>query len=284
MKNISVLFLSLSLFFAFCGNTDQPIKAATKVNKISVIDTNGMTVRERFLLPEGFERVLVAANSFQHYLRNLPLKPAASKVYLFNGHEKYRQDVHAAVVDMDVGSRDLQQCADAVMRLRAEYLFSEKKYGEIHFDFTNGFNAAYKKWREGSRISVKGNTVKWVSSPNSSTSYNSFRKYMDMVFAYAGTWSLAKEMKPTEPEKMEIGNVFIKGGSPGHAVIVVDMAVNKKTGKKIFLLAQSYMPAQDIHILKNPNKKGMNAWYDLDFGEILNTPEWRFQKNELKRF
>ena len=51
---------------------------------------------------------------------------------------------------------------------------------------------------------------------------------------------------------MQIGDVFIKGGFPGHAVVVLDMAENDRTGQRVFLLAQSYMPAQDIHIMKNP--------------------------------
>jgi hypothetical protein len=105
-----------------------------------------------------------------------------------------------------------------------------------------------------------------------------------MVFAYAGTASLEKELKKVELREMEIGDVFIQGGSPGHAIIVVDMAENKNTGKKLFMLAQSYMPAQDIHVLKNPNNMNISPWYELDLGEVLNTPEWRFTKNNLKRF
>ena len=84
--------------------------------------------------------------------------------------------------------------------------------------------------------------------------------------------------------EMRIGDVFIQGGFPGHAVIVVDMAKNKATGKKIFLLAQSYMPAQDIHILKNPNHDALDPWYELDFEGPLYTPEWTFGKDNLKRF
>ena len=52
-------------------------------------------------------------------------------------------------------------------------------------------------------------------------------------------------------EDMEPGDVFIQGGSPGHCVIVVDMAVNEGTGEK-FYASPSYMPAQDIQIQKTP--------------------------------
>ncbi len=254
----------------------------TPVEKI--IDTSGFSIKTRINPPSGYAREKLTENSFQNYLLNLPLKPHGTPVFLYNKEKKYRQNVHVAVIDMDTGKRDLQQCADAVMRLRAEYLFGQKQYENIHFNFTNGFNADYGKWRSGNRISVKGNQVKWASSNSESTSYKSFRKYLDMVFGYAGTWSLAKELRMINIAEMQIGDVFIQGGSPGHAIIVVDMAVNKSTNKKVFLLAQSYMPAQDIHILKNPNNNNFSPWYDLDFGEIIETPEWDFKRGDLKRF
>ena len=70
---------------------------------------------------------------------------------LYNGSPKGNQSAHAAVFNVDVGNQDLQQCADAVMRLRAEYLFGKGRYEEIHFNFTNGFNADYVKYAEGNR-------------------------------------------------------------------------------------------------------------------------------------
>jgi len=54
---------------------------------------------------------------------------------------------------------------------------------------------------------------------------------------------------------------------PGHAVIVVDMAEDAK-GQRAFLLAQSYMPAQDIHILKNPMDADLSPWCRVPRGAI----------------
>ena len=85
---------------------------------------------------------------------------------------------------------------------------------------------------------------------------------------------------------LQPGDVFIKGGSPGHAVIVVDVAIYPQTGKKVFLLTQSYMPAQQIQILVNPANRGLSPWYELsdnDEGKLY-TPEWVFEKKDLKRF
>ena len=94
-----------------------------------------------------------------------------------------------------------------------------------------------------------------------------------MVFMYAGTASLSKELRTVPYTSLQAGDVFIKGGSPGHAVIVVDVAIHPKTKKKVFLLAQSYMPAQQIHILVNPANRNLSPWYELtdtDSGRLYN--------------
>lgn len=248
-----------------------------------LIDQEGNTVGTRITAPKGFERVTVEEGSFGEYLRNLPLKPHGSKVLYFDGRAKH-SDVYEAVVDMDVGDRDLQQCADAVMRLRAEYLYSRQRYDEIHFNFTNGFRADYSKWTQGYRIAVNGNSTSWVQRAERSNTYSDFRSYLNIVFAYAGTLSLEKELKPIEPEQLMIGDVIIQGGSPGHAVIVVDMAEDEDTGNRVFLIAQSYMPAQEIHILKNPVNEEISPWYELDIEDRLYTPEWTFARDDFRRF
>ncbi|MBS1934653.1 MAG: hypothetical protein JST96_11690, partial [Bacteroidetes bacterium] len=83
-------------------------------------------------LPEGYRRVTAEKNSFTQWLRNIHLKKDKT-VYLYNGLPKRNQSAQFAVLDISVGNKDLQQCADAVMRLRAEYLFAEKKFSEIVF-------------------------------------------------------------------------------------------------------------------------------------------------------
>lgn len=107
---------------------------------------------DRIAPPSGYVRETCSDNSFTTYLRNLPLLPKGSKVLLYNGKEKANQAAAFAVVDMEIGNRDLQQCADAVIRLRAEYLWKHKRYADIKFNFTSGFTAEYKKWAEGNRI------------------------------------------------------------------------------------------------------------------------------------
>ena len=235
--------------------------------------------------PRGFTRGSSPEESFSRWLRRLPIKQGNPPVRLFNGRKKTNQMAHAAVIDLDVGSKDLQQCADAVIRLRAEFLHSRDRVAEIAFNFTSGHRAEYSKWMEGFRPSIDGNEVRWRRSSERDASYLNFRKYLETVFIYAGTYSLSREMMPVrESDKADIGDVFIRGGFPGHAAIIVDLAVNPETGARAFLLAQSFMPAQDIHILKNLGDTRFDPWYLLGGSSELRTPEWTFQWSDLRSF
>ncbi len=240
-------------------------------------------IATRFEVPQGYSRVQAAPNSFAAWLRNLPLLPPGSPVLLHNGERKARQDVHAAVLDVSVGAKDLQQCADAVMRLRAEYLFAQGRSNEIQFNFTNGFKAEFHRWKKGERINVVGNRCSWSASARPDSSHASLLAYLDRVFTYAGTLSLSKELRSAEGSDIEPGDVFIQGGSPGHAVIVVDVAVTKE-GQRTFMLAQSYMPAQRIHILKNLHRPAQGAWFMEGGDDKLYTPEWTFAWSDRKRW
>jgi len=277
-----LIALSLLLLLTACVRTDQAAVIDQQKPPAGLTNSGGKTIAERFSPPDGYIRAEAAEGSFGRYLRSLPLNPHGAKVKYYDGSVKPR-DVYEAVIDLDVGERDLQQCADAVIRLRAEFLYGKGQYDRIHFNFTSGFKADYATWRRGNSIVVEGNNARWVKAPGDFSGYASFRKYLDMVFAYAGTLSLSGEMKRAAVEDMKIGDVFLKGEDPGHCVIVVDMAENKE-GKKMFMLAQSYMPAQEIHILKNPQNTEISPWYPLDFGERLETPEWIFSRGQLVRF
>jgi hypothetical protein len=80
------------------------------------------------------------------------------------------------------------------------------------------------------------------------------------------------------------GDVLIIGGSPGHAETVMDMAEDDR-GRKVFLLSQSYMPAQDIQILENPSNTDISPWYHLkEAPYTVRTPQYDFRTTDLKRW
>lgn len=273
-----MIYLLLSFHISLNAQIGANSSDSIKINKY------GKSISTRILVPMGFVRDKVNEKSFEEYLRNLPLKAQGTYSEFYNGDLKESDGVYIAVVDQKIGKRDLHQCADAVMRLRGEYLWKNKMYNKIHFNFTNGFNVDYKTWMKGYRISVRGNNVEWIKKTDPSNSFQTFWKYMEIIFSYAGTLSLEKEMMPINIDNMKIGDVFIQGGSPGHAVIVVDIAKNYKSGERIFLLAQSYMPAQQTQILINPNNSKLSPWYSINFRDNLITPEWTFKSEDLHRF
>ena len=246
---------------------------------------SAQALASRISVPGGYRRTEEGSGTFQHWLRHVPLLPGRPPVLLYSKKPAVQQRSHVAVIDIDVGRRNLQQCADAVIRLRAEYLYAKGAHAAIHFNFTSGDRADFSRWVRGDRVSISGNNVRWQAGPPRAAGHASFRSYLDMVFCYAGTASLERELKPVAtPDDVRIGDVFIQGGHPGHAVIVVDVATHKQRGRKIMLLAQSYMPAQQLHVLINPSDAGLGPWYRTDFRKTLATPQWAFRAEHLRRF
>lgn len=224
-------------------------------------------------LPRGASRVQTA-DPFALFLRQLPLKPPGSRVLLYNGQLKANQRAHWRVVDMDVGSADLQQCADALMRLRAEFLFQSGQGGTVAFTMTNGQRVSFSRWQAGERPVLRGQRFSFQRKAARDTSYKNLRAYLNFVFTYAGTASLAREL-PYRKGEWQIGDVLIQGGFPGHAIIILDRATGAEDS--YLLLGQSFMPAQEFHVLQNPRRS--DGWYSvraLRTAGKAETPEWDF--------
>jgi hypothetical protein len=259
---LAVLLLFLCSFScnnnANSKNTNKSIKIARKT--IPSKENDYLQIKN-IPLPDDFQRIKNPDNSFAAWLENIAIKKDKT-VYKFDGTKKYNQTAQFAVLDISVGKKDLQQCADAVMRLRAEYLFEQKKFGEIIF-------------RDN------GSGVYTFSQPYTR---DNFTKYLDKVFGMCGTASLTKQLKQKNNfRNIQAGDVLIRGGFPGHAVMVMDVAENAN-GERVYMIAQSYMPAQDIHVLQNPTNENLSPWYEVNEGELIKTPEYTFKKNELMQW
>ena len=287
MKKIILIYLIILIAtLQSCGQTytvnEDQVKSESQSQ--TILNPKGKTLETRILPPQEYQRIKVEGKSFAKFLRELPVKPSGTEVRLHTGKFKGNYGIYCAVVDLPIGDKNLHQCADAIMRLRAEYLYSQGKYDEIHFNLTNGFRVDYSEWMKGKRVIAKANQTYWQQTTSPSNTYTNLWNYLELVFTYAGTLSLEKELKPITIADLDIGDIFIKGGSPGHAVIIVDVAVDSTQNSKVFLLAQSFMPAQEIQILENPRNKNISPWYSTDIRDSLITPEWPFLKEEIRRF
>ena len=249
--------------------------------KKNLIYDLGDTLETRVLTPDGYARTEVEEGGFEEFLRQYHMKPAGSKVHLYDGTEKADQSAHVAVFDLPIEDYDLQQCADSVMRMYAEYFWATEQYDRIKFHFTNGSLVEYEKWRDGNRVTINGNSVSWLKSKSKDTSYECFVRYLRTIFCYAGTLSMEKESEPTLLSLLKAGDVFLYGGNPGHVVMVVDVCENEQ-GKKAFLLAQGYMPAQEFHLLKNERHSEDPWYYESEITYPFSTPEYTFEEGCLR--
>jgi hypothetical protein len=79
LKSKNEMYQLISFFFVFLSfqtANNQPI------------NPQGKTVETRFNLPIGYQRMAVAKDSFEAYLRGFALKEDKAKVYFYNGQEK----------------------------------------------------------------------------------------------------------------------------------------------------------------------------------------------------
>jgi len=235
-------------------------------------------------LPRGFSYVDEGDSAYSKWLLDRKLKKSKS-VYLYNGSLKENQHAQFCVLDIDIGKKDLIQCADAAMKLRADFLFENKRYAEIRFIATSGDEISFERWLNGVRWKEQGNKlIAYSINKNNNNIKNDYSSFMELAFSYCGTYSLSKQLNPVNDIKsIQPGDIFIQGGFPGHAVTVMAVAKNEG-GKKIFLLSQGYMPAQDIHILKNYNDPHLSPWYSLSEVYPLYTPQWQFERGSLMRW
>lgn len=255
--NIVAFFSFLSLC---CNNVNNQV-AALYGNEETLITTT---------FPE---------NSWQYFLQHLPTLDAPIRDY--TGKEINNQEKHFAIINYDVGNRNLQQCADALIRLRAEYLFKQERFDDIGFHFCSGPYYSFNMYCKGIKPVLKSNALKLASSGKKyNSTHESLRNYLDIVYMYANTISLCEELKPADD--FEVGTVIITPGSPGHTCIIIDETMNTK-GEKLYKLAESYMPAQSIYVLNNIYDEDISPWYKLDRKQIL-TSSYRFTNYQLKKF
>lgn len=247
----------------------------------SYINPEADILKDRLLLPKNYTRKETSANSWQNFLQNLKLEPYHHPILKYDKTPIQDQSHHVGILTYDVGNQDLQQCADALIRLRAEYLFGQKRYQDIGFNFTSGDYFSWSKYADGFSPIVNGNQVKFVknSTEINLNSYSEFRKYLDIIYKYAGTISLSAELKDSQSKtEFDIGDLILTPGSPGHVVMVVDKISDGN--QKLYALVEGYTPAQSIHILSQND----NPWFNIKPSAELATPRYYFKNAVFKRF
>lgn len=201
-----------------------------------------------------------AQSSWENYIKNFPRK-ASTEVRDYNGN--ILKSSSLGVLDVPINS--VQQCADAAIRLRAEYFYERGEYDKISFKLTSGLEVPFTKWAKGYRIKASGNSAKLVKSKDSNDyGRENFEAYLKAVMTYAGSASLYRDLEPRN-DFPHIGDMLVLPGYPGHVVIVIDRKIIN--GINYYLFANSWIPAQDIEIISgvNPAMKNIGNYMPMEY-------------------
>jgi Domain of unknown function (4846) len=240
----------------------------------------------RFPAPAGFARVHVKAGSYADWLRHLPMRVAGTVVRDYAGRRLAGATAAAvAVMDLDVGRRDLQQCMDTLMRLRGEYWWWKKKAGRTRFRYAGGKYFGWAQYARGIRPKRQGRRIVYKTGYRAGYGRKHFRRYLTFMFMMTGTVHNTREPRVKFAD-LAAGSFFVhpppSPGSLGHAVTILDVAKGA-TGQIRILIGEGYTPAQDFHVLRAP---GGGAWYKASASSPVQTPQWPvpFKWTQLRRF
>ena len=229
MKEL-INFIMVFIIISCNGRTDtKTVTNTVAVESLDTISDEGLSDWELFI---------------KHFPRK---KSTVARDYAGNVIKEHSLGV------LDTRVTSVQQCADAAIRLRAEFFFSRKEYNKIKFKLTSGLEVPFSKWALGYRVKVNGNQAVLVKAQSTNDySRNNFEEYLKVVMNYAGSASLSRDLPHGNYPK--IGDLLVLGGYPGHVVIIIDKKT--KNGIDYYLFANSWIPAQDIEIVTGASTGG----------------------------
>jgi hypothetical protein len=233
----------------------------TEVLPIDQNDKIFKTIVTKLQPPAGYKRIQVEKGTFAHYLRNLPLLPDESPVKDYRGNiKKSKKDTTvASVFDYPIKGKKLEQCMDILQRLWAEYLCSQQLSEKIAFYLPGGFLLKWEDWKDGLRPKYHGIKVSLIKNADLDSTRNNFEKYLWEIFYRSNTQTAYFVYPVIEMVKLQIGDFIVKKGKRGHAVLIMDLAIDK-FGNKVALIGHGDTPACQFHLL---NYKKENPWFPI---------------------
>ena len=231
----------------------------------------------------GFTQFAAEPESWCEWLRLLPLAAPGTPVKNYRGEIVVPgDDEHlAAVVAIDIGNQDIQQSADVVLRLFAEWRWFVGDLLMLYLSDAK-LELPLEKWRAGERLVSAGKQQKWVAQepPQSKLDHAAFRAYLDSVFSSSDFRALIAESVAITPESLAPGAFFLHEGHPSEVVVVLDVATSR-SGERAMILMQALNPAESIHVLR-PTRD--SVWFPVHTNQPLQLPRTRpFSWKELRR-
>ena len=102
--------------------------------------------------------------------------------------------------------------------------------------------------------------IRLNKTANPDSSRPVFEDYLREVFYYSYTQTAYFAYRCVNIEDLQIGDFIIKKGPKGHAVMIVDMAIDDNDNK-VVLVGHGGTPAREFHLL---NYKQNNPWIPVN--------------------
>lgn len=229
------------------------------------LDEMGLTVSDRFGVPDGFQRVSVEKGSFGEFLRNYPLKPYGTVPKHYDGSD--HENAPTVGVLNQILLHQNQTSPDAIMFLYAQYLFEQGAYDRIAFNFntTPPFSFDYATWLTGQRVDVT-EYPKWYTPEGAEpaeATVETLQRYMKYTFAFANTTSLSKQLSVHNMRNLQVGDILVFLSNQGnHSILVLDVCRNSETGELRFICAEGRDPATEMYLLQDAETQ--SVWLTLE--------------------
>lgn len=243
------------------GTSSSPFSLArAEPSEPAWLAHSATTIRAAFPPPPGTTRA--PEDEFGVWLGALPLLPPGTPTHDWQGNPAGLPA--ARVLAWSITGQSTLQCADSALRLRATWLRSVGQSPAFHY--TSGDLSAWSGWAGGTRPRVSGNTVRFVPhAATPDTSDVSFQRWLTDLYMYAGTRSLGFDSSPVTEARA--GDIVVAPGSPGHAVVILDVARRDVPGEDphtYVLVGQGFLPAVEFHVVAGP----VHGWYEQS-GDVL---------------
>ena len=265
MVNLNILSIKILFCILFLVSHINIVSAQSFESELK------QTVIQRFSEPQGFQRIKVAEGSFADWLRNLPLKTPGSPVLDFKGciFKQADDSTVAAVIDLDIQGRRLEQCMDILLRLHSSYFTEIRKQDSLAFPMPDGLMLPWKKWHRGWRPEFKGLHFYLAHKAVTDKSQQNFQSWLNEIYANIGSHTFYHYYKTIPLADFQIGDFIVRKNRKGHAVMILDMAVNPQ-GQKMVMVGQGDTPACEFYILKN---RDGSVWFPVNpNSEYLDLP------------
>ncbi len=209
------------------------------------------SLHDRIPCPPGFERVIVAPDSFSEWLRYLPVAPRSATLAPTDG--SVGQDAAfmaptAAIELISLGRNG--SGANLFVRLRAEYGWWAQDETALSFHYASGLRSDWHAWAQGQRPLRCGEGLRFEQVDRRDGSRESFREFLGALMRHSAGIGILDDTRAVSDGTIAAGDVWLDSKGRGAALMILDVATNAR-GEVRILLGESTRQNAGLHVLQS---------------------------------